>query len=81
MVGGKKHITVTDVEPVGQYAIKLSFDDGHDSGLYTWQTLYELGRDYTDNWATYLKRLETAGLKRSADASVEIFHPSTNSKS
>ena len=81
LVGGKKHITVTDVEPVGQYAIKLSFDDGHDSGLYTWQTLYELGRDYTDNWATYLKRLETAGLKRSADASVEIFHPSTNSKS
>ena len=78
LVGGKKNITVTDVEPVGQYAIRLSFDDGHDSGLYTWQTLYELGRDYDDNWALYLERLDAAGLHRSADTSVGVFDPSAN---
>ena len=78
LVGGKKDIQVTDIEPVGQYAIKLSFDDGHDSGLYTWQTLYELGRDYSDNWQTYIKRLETAGLSRSADSSVGVFNPGTS---
>lgn len=78
LVGGKKDINVTDIEPVGQYAIKLSFDDGHDSGLYTWQTLYELGRDYADNWQTYKKRLEAAGLKRSADSRIGIYDPSSN---
>jgi len=75
LVGGKSQIQVTDIEPVGQYAIKLSFDDGHDSGLYTWQTLYELGRDHSANWQTYLKRLEQAGLSRSADSSVGMFNP------
>ncbi|AKE51322.1 gamma-butyrobetaine hydroxylase-like domain-containing protein [Kangiella geojedonensis] len=80
LVGGKKNITVTDVEPVGQYAIRLSFDDGHDSGLYTWQTLYELGRDYADNWAIYLKRLEAAGLHRSSDTSVGVFDPNAHEK-
>jgi len=75
LVGGKKDIQVTHVEPVGQYAIKLSFDDGHDSGLYTWQTLYELGRDYSENWRTYISRLEQANLSRSKDPSIEIYSP------
>lgn len=77
IIGGKKNVQVTNIEAVGQYAIKLTFDDGHDSGLYNWQTLYELGRDYHSNWQYYLKRLETAGLKRSEDASVGYFSPNS----
>lgn len=76
LVGGKKNVQITNIEAVGQYAIKLTFDDGHDSGLYTWQTLYELGRDFNSNWQNYLKRLEQAGLHRSADKSVQHFSPS-----
>lgn len=79
LVGGKKDIQVTNIEPVGQYAIKLSFDDGHDSGLYTWQTLYELGHHYSENWQTYIQRLEKAGLSRSADPKVEIYSPTQQS--
>ncbi|WP_223668736.1 gamma-butyrobetaine hydroxylase-like domain-containing protein [Kangiella shandongensis] len=75
LVGGKKDVQITDIEPVGQYAIKLSFDDGHDSGLYTWQTLYELGRDYSANWQTYVSRLKQAGLSRAADPSVGVYSP------
>ena len=44
------------IEPVGQYAVKLVFDDGHDTGLYTWKYLYELGRDRQEKWAQYLAR-------------------------
>lgn len=79
LVGGKKNIQITDIEPVGQYAIKLSFDDGHDSGLYTWQTLYELGRDYSANWQNYLRRLEASGLSRSADSDVGVYNPQAQS--
>ncbi|MBD3666667.1 MAG: DUF971 domain-containing protein [Kangiella sp.] len=75
LIGGKKNIQITNIEAVGRYAIKLTFDDGHDSGLYTWQTLYELGRDQQTNWQQYLKRLEAAGLTRSKDKSVKTFNP------
>ncbi|WP_251358954.1 gamma-butyrobetaine hydroxylase-like domain-containing protein [Kangiella sp. TOML190] len=75
IVGGKKEVQITNLEAVGQYAIKLTFDDGHDSGLYNWQTLYELGRDYAANWQYYLKQLAAAGLQRSADPSVGHFDP------
>lgn len=78
LVGGKANVQITDIEPVGQYAIKLSFDDGHDSGLYTWQTLFELGRDQSSNWQTYTKRLEAAGLSRSPDKSVNVYSPNSN---
>ncbi|MCW9027447.1 MAG: DUF971 domain-containing protein [Kangiella sp.] len=78
LIGGKKNIQVTDIEAVGRYAIKLTFDDGHDSGLYTWQTLYELGRDYQSNWQRYLKRLQAAGLSRSSDTAVGTFNPKHN---
>ncbi len=78
IIGGKKQVQVTNIEAVGQYAIKLTFDDGHDSGLYNWQTLYELGRDYQVNWQYYLKRLEAAGLKRSNDSSVGHYDPKAN---
>lgn len=57
LVVGKENVGITRLEPVGQYAIKLVFDDGHDSGLYSWQYLYELGRDKAQNWQRYLQRV------------------------
>ncbi|GAC1452504.1 MAG: hypothetical protein PVSMB6_04860 [Steroidobacteraceae bacterium] len=56
LVRGKENVGIAAVEPVGQYAVKLVFDDGHDTGLYTWKYLHELGRDYRGNWARYLER-------------------------
>jgi DUF971 family protein len=56
LVLGKENVGIQAVEPVGQYAVKLVFDDGHDTGLYTWKYLYELGREQTVNWARYLQR-------------------------
>src|SRR5579863_6755759 len=53
---GKENVGIKAIEPVGQYAVKLVFDDGHDSGLYTWKYLHELGREREANWARYLAR-------------------------
>src|SRR6187399_3710042 len=53
LVLGKQHVGINAVEPVGQYAVKLVFDDGHDSGLYSWKYLRELGEGYALNWAKY----------------------------
>ena len=61
LVLGKESVGVRVVEPVGQYAVKLVFDDGHDTGLYTWKYLYELGRDKEANWSKYLARKAAAG--------------------
>jgi DUF971 family protein len=61
LVLGKEGVGVRAVEPVGQYAVKLVFDDGHDTGLYTWKYLYELGRDRESNWSKYLARKAAAG--------------------
>jgi DUF971 family protein len=58
---GKHAVDITAVEPVGHYAVRLVFSDGHNTGLYTWKYLYELGRDQTGNWQRYLDRLEAAG--------------------
>ena len=66
LVTGKREVNIDAIEPVGQYAVKLVFDDGHDSGLYDWDFLYALGRDYDANWARYLARLEAAGKTRDA---------------
>jgi len=56
LVLGKENVLVTAVEPVGQYAVKLVFDDGHDTGLFTWKYLHELGRERTKYWARYQER-------------------------
>ena len=56
LVLGKENVRITAVEPVGQYAVKLVFDDGHDTGLYTWKYLHELGRERAQKWARYLAR-------------------------
>ena len=59
---GKHEVTMSQVEPVGNYAVKLVFDDGHNTGLYTWAYLYELGRDRTQKWESYLARLKELGI-------------------
>jgi DUF971 family protein len=56
LVLGKENVAVTSVEPIGQYAVRLVFDDGHDTGLYTWKYLYQLGSEYERNWADYEAR-------------------------
>ena len=61
---GKEDVRVTAIEPVGHYAVRLIFDDGHDTGLYTWTYLYELGSQYAQRWQNYLDRLEAAGYAR-----------------
>jgi len=61
---GKKNVAITAIEPVGHYALKLVFDDGHDSGLYSWDYLYELGRNQQTYWQDYLNRLAAAGASR-----------------
>ncbi len=57
---GKENVGITGVEPVGNYALRLIFDDGHDTGLYSWALLHELGRYQDANWARYLKRCRAA---------------------
>jgi DUF971 family protein len=57
LVLGKQNVVVRAVEPVGQYAVKLSFDDGHDTGLYTWKYLYQLGAQREQLWSEYLARV------------------------
>ena len=60
LVRGKQQVGIRAVEPVGQYAVKLVFDDGHDTGLYTWKYLHELGREQDVKWARYLERCAQA---------------------
>jgi DUF971 family protein len=61
---GKREVDILEVEPVGNYAVKPRFSDGHDSGLFTWAYLYHLGRDQDRLWADYLERLQGAGMDR-----------------
>jgi DUF971 family protein len=64
LVLGKEHVGIASIEPVGQYAVKLVFDDGHDTGLYTWRYLHELGREQRQKWAEYLKRRAAASAPK-----------------
>jgi DUF971 family protein len=61
---GKRDIEIRSLEPVGSYAVQPTFSDGHATGIYSWDYLYELGIEQDDNWATYLRRLEAAGKSR-----------------
>ena len=61
---GKESVAITAVEPVGLYAVRIVFDDGHDTGLYTWKYLYELGSQYEERWQRYLTRLAEYGYER-----------------
>ena len=61
---GKENVGITAIEPIGRYAIKLAFDDGHDTGLYSWGMLYDLGQNRETYWQDYLQKLEEAGHQR-----------------
>ena len=61
---GKRNVEIADIEPVGNYAVKLQFSDGHDTGIYSWDYLYALGQHQAARWEDYLRRLEAAGVDR-----------------
>ena len=65
---GKERVGISGIEPVGNYALRLKFDDGHDTGLYSWTLLYELGRLREANWKRYLERCAEAGVARRTGA-------------
>lgn len=67
---GKLGVGLSKVEPAGQYALKLTFDDGHDSGLFTWEYLYQLALRQDDLWNDYLAQLKAAGKTRDPNQSV-----------
>jgi DUF971 family protein/molybdopterin converting factor small subunit len=64
LVTGKEQVNIERIEPQGQYAIRLVFDDGHDTGIYSWETLYRLGAEQEQNWRAYLEKLEAKGYQR-----------------
>lgn len=80
---GKRHVQITAIEAIGQYAIRLSFDDGHDSGIYSWDTLYDLGERQQELWQQYLTRLQQAQASRDAlpadTQAIKIVDPTRNS--
>jgi DUF971 family protein len=63
LIVGKENVNVVAIDPVGHYAVRLKFDDGHDTGLYSWTTLYELGAEQRENWSDYVRRLKEAGYQ------------------
>ena len=64
VIGGKRAVAILEIQPVGNYAVKLGFDDMHDTGIFGWTYLHELGREYDARWATYLGELAERGLDR-----------------
>ena len=64
VLGGRRHVGIIGIEPVGNYAVRLLFDDLHDTGIYSWEYLHELGREQDQRWQDYLNALEVKGLKR-----------------
>ena len=64
LVTGKEQVGIRAVEPIGHYAVRLVFDDGHNTGLYTWKYLHELGTQYDARWRSYQQRVENAGVAR-----------------
>jgi len=65
-LGGKRSVAITRIEPVGNYAVRIIFDDGHSTGIYSWPYLYRLGRDGDAIWQRYLDAVEAQGLSRDA---------------
>ncbi len=64
LIAGRRHVGIMGLEPVGNYAIRILFDDLHDTGIFSWDYLYELGRDHDRRWREYLAALATRGLSR-----------------
>ncbi|GAC1633894.1 MAG: DUF971 domain-containing protein [Nevskia sp.] len=67
LVAGKRGVNIAAIEPVGRYAVRLRFDDGHDTGLYSWSVLKELAEHQPAWWARYLERLAEHGMSRDSD--------------
>lgn len=65
---GKEDVNIVGIEPVGQYAVKLNFSDGHNTGLYSWDYLYDLGARQDELWQSYLERLAAAGIQHKDQA-------------
>ena len=63
-LAGRRHVGILSVEPVGNYAIKISFDDMHDTGIFSWETLYDFGVRKKELWKNYIDNLEAKGLSR-----------------
>lgn len=72
---GKQDVEITGIEPVGSYAVKLVYSDGHDTGLYSWDYLHAIGRDQEKLWQDYLRRLEAAGHSRAQPQVVRSSGP------
>ena len=72
---GKRAVTITEVEPIGHYAIRPKFSDGHDTGIYSWDYLYDLGLRHDELWQSYLARLTAAGASRDADPNAPAGAP------
>ena len=64
VVAGRRHVGIMEIEPVGNYAVRIKFDDLHDTGIFSWQYLYQLGRNQDEIWRAYLSALEAQGLSR-----------------
>jgi len=64
IIAGRRHVGIVELEPVGHYAVRITFDDLHDTGIFSWQYLYELGVGKEAIWARYLNALESKGLNR-----------------
>lgn len=74
---GKQGVGIKSVSPVGNYAIQIGFDDGHNTGIYSWQYLYQLGTEYETLWGEYLQKLQDKGLSRDPDVQVvNLIDPS-----
>jgi len=67
LVPGKSQVNIREIQPVGRYAVRLVFDDGHDTGLYTWELFWALGQQQDKNWQRYLARLAEHGMSRERD--------------
>ncbi len=61
---GKENVSINKIEPVGNYAIKIFFSDGHDTGLYSWQYLHMLAKNYQELWTEYIGKLDASGIQR-----------------
>jgi len=67
---GKADVNITHIEPVGNYAVLLRFDDGHDTGIYSWDWLYKIAVEHNELWPAYLAKIKAAGAKRSASMNI-----------
>ena len=78
-VSGKRDVKILSLDPVGNYAVKLRFDDGHDTGIYTWRYFVELGQQFESKWSDYLARLDLEGLRRDYGSIITLAPTDTRS--